>query len=109
MSKKALTEEQETSIVERYKAGETIPQMAKAFGVSINPIARAIAKAGIVTRQQSTEARLTNEVRAEIAKACANGDKINDVAARYSIGRRTVTQILSDHGVALKAGRPPSK
>lgn len=106
MTRKFFTEEQEAAVVARYVAGETTTEIAASFNISNIPILRALQKAGVVTRQKSTSDRLTEDVRTEIAALCTNGMKIDDVAAKFKIGSRTVKKIIAKRGVTMKRGRP---
>ena len=109
MSARSLTAEQDAEIVHRYQAGEIIPDLAKAFGVSTMPIRRALQRANVTTRREVVRDRLTPELRAEIASACASGGTIREVAEKYGIGKTTVDEIANEHNVALQVGRPSTK
>lgn len=52
--------------------------------------------------------KLTDDDRAAIARAYADGERSGRIAARYGVSQDTVTRVAREHGVEIRhMGRPP--
>lgn len=98
-----LDDAQSAEIVKRYKAGETIAELADAFEVSIQVIHRRLTEAGVERRPQGRH-RPRADSRAIVRRYTA-GASILQLAREHGIDRKAVRQILVDAGVRIVSNR----
>lgn len=60
MTRTRITDQTRTELATRYGAGETIPQLATTYGVSVDTIKRHLRKAGVTFRDDRTGTGPTN-------------------------------------------------
>lgn len=98
--RRVLDDHQAAEVARRYEAGETIDELAAAFGVSITPIRRAIAEAGVPFRRRSHRAREVDVN--ELVRSYEAGGVLDDLAERFGLSRNAIRRRLVAAGVELR-------
>jgi hypothetical protein len=97
-SKRFLTAQEVTDIVDRYEAGETTQQVGNRYGISKTRIATILREHGITIRRQG----LADELVSEAATLYVAGRSLAWLAARFDVSHTTVAAALRRHGVTLR-------
>jgi Mor family transcriptional regulator len=97
-SKRFLTAQDATEIVQRYEAGETTQQVGNHYGISKTRVATILRKQGIAIRRQG----LSDEQVTEAAKFYAAGRSLAWIGARYDVSHTTVATALRRKSIQLR-------
>lgn len=98
--RRVLDENQAAEVARRYEAGETIDQLAAAFGLSATPIRKAITAAGVAIRTTRAYPRvLDDEQAARAVDMYARGSTLDEIAAAFGCSRRALDWVLDQAGV----------
>jgi len=100
-SKRFLTAEDVTDIVDRYESGETTQEIGKRYGISKTRVADVLCEQGVAIRRQG----LNHEQVDEAATQYAAGRSLAWLGARYGVSHTTVATALRRQGLQLR--RPP--
>ncbi len=97
-----LTEEQIAEVCRRYvEEDESQPQLAKAFGVSADTIARCLKNRGVKRLGKSPRLKLKAEQIAEICSRYISGAHIGELARAFGVSENTIARYLKISGVEL--------
>jgi len=78
-----ITEEQQQQIVERIKAGDSIPAIAEAVGRPVTTVSFIARILGLLKRQPS----LAEEHKAQIVERYRRGDLVEDIAREVGFAK----------------------
>jgi DNA repair protein RadD len=100
---RGLTEAQLDEVVKRYKAGETAPGLAKAFGVHSTSIIRCLRRRGVKIRANSeAHGGLTEAQLDEVVKRYKAGETAPAIAPRFGVSPTTIVAYLRRRGVKMR-------
>lgn len=86
---RALADEQERALVERYVAGENVRALAAAFAISPQTLYGVIARHGATRRSERLRARAD-----QLPNMCKNGNTIANAAKTLGISESTATRVM---------------
>jgi AraC-like DNA-binding protein len=87
-------------LVARYTAGEKTPALSRAFGISESGV-RDLLRADEVTLRGHA---MTSEDAEQAVLLYARGLTITAVVAQIGYSHGTIRKVLSEHGIAIRAG-----
>ena len=87
-------------IARQYLAGESVSDIAAAFGLRASSVRRILSVTGITMPREALAKR--NE---EVARRHLAGESVSDIAAAFGLSRASVYRILNSAGVRLRAVR----
>lgn len=100
-------------IVASYNNGSSLSQVAETWGISVNTVVACLDRAGVQRRpggprpaangesMRARNARLLAAHKDEIIRAYPD-ERLDDIAARYDVGRDAITQMLRSNGIAIR-------
>jgi Mor family transcriptional regulator len=97
-SKRFLTADDLTDIVQRYEAGETTEHIGNRYGISKTRVATVLRERAIAIRRQG----LTEEQVIEAAGYYAAGKSLAWLGARYGVSHTTTAAVLRRQGIQLR-------
>jgi hypothetical protein len=97
-SKRFLTAQDVTDIVDLYEAGETTQQIGNRYGISKTRVATVLREHGVTIRRQG----LNHEQFSEAATLYAAGRSLAWLGARYGVSHTTVATALRRQGSQLR-------
>lgn len=103
MPARRLDDVQAADVVRRYESGETIDQLASAFGVSSSPVRKAIVDAGVPFRTKAARARALDAAQAEgVVDRYRNGETIDELAAAFDVSSTAVRTALTAADASIR-------
>jgi DNA-binding CsgD family transcriptional regulator len=93
----------DTEIVKRYRAGQTIGQVAVATGVSETSVRNALSRSGVKRRPRGPEAGSRRDYDDEVIRRYQAGASMQDVAAAMGLGFKAVRGALLRHGIERRS------
>ncbi|MFE9461738.1 helix-turn-helix domain-containing protein [Streptomyces californicus] len=88
-------------VVEKYRGGQTIIELAEAYGVDTTKIRRILVDAG-VERRPAKQPPLDLPAE-EIAAAYRSGETIRALAATYGVSDGPIRRVLAEQGVEMRS------
>ena len=96
-----LPRDQVLVLVDAYRAGATVYQLATQFGIHRQTVSRILKRSGVTMRRRT----LSAEEVAQLLQAHQQGDTIQNIAARYGIQPSTVRKRLEESGCGRQTGK----
>lgn len=96
---------QEPEIVEAYRRGDTIPQLAERYHCSTESIRTALRLEGVEARRRGPRSPLEGR-EDEVATAYRAGATVRELAERFGADVRTIRKVLAARDVPM---RPPGR
>lgn len=97
-SKRFLTFQDITDIVQQYDAGHTTQQIGTRYGISKTRVATILREQGITIRRQG----LNDEQVSEVATLYVTGKSLAWLGARFGVSHTTVATVLRQQGIHLR-------
>lgn len=91
-------------LVEAYRSGMSLPEIAAAFGINTGNAWRKLQKHGVQTRSAR---KFSDDEEAQIAEELRDAGYAIPVMERWGCNRAMITKIQRAHGIRLRVGRPP--
>jgi hypothetical protein len=98
--RRVLDDDEAAAVTRRYIAGETIDELAAAFGCSIQPIRRILTEAKVPIRRRSH--RGADVDVDELVRLYEAGGILDDLGVLFGVHRNTVRRRLMQAGVQLR-------
>jgi DNA-binding CsgD family transcriptional regulator len=95
---KRLKEHQVKALVEAYKSGATVYELADSFGIERRTVSNILKREGVETRWR----RLTEEDIDEVVRLYATGLSAARIADRFGVNADTVRYQLRKRGVKMR-------
>lgn len=100
-----FTPDQDAEIARRYKAGETLQQIADSHGVSHVPVLAALRRQGIERRKVADYTwQDTPEARAEIVRLWHEDASVKNIARKVRTRDKNVSRVLREAGIEARLG-----
>ena len=96
---KKLSDHEIKEIVERYKKGETIYELGKAYGCHRNTISRNLKKSGVIVSLKKEGKIFQAE---DVIRLYAAGYKSKEIAKMYNVNELSIRRCLNNHGVKMR-------
>jgi hypothetical protein len=97
-SKRFLTAQDITDIVNRYQAGETTQQIGTHYGISKTRVATVLRQQGITIRRQG----LSAEQASEAVALYATGKSLASLGTLFGVSHTTIAAVLRQQGVDIR-------
>lgn len=91
--------QRDAEIIQLYRSGETIPQIAERFGIGPGAIKQRLVNAGVTIRPKASK---LDEQIVEMCRAYEGGASLHELADRYSSTTMTVRRRLIAAGVEMR-------
>jgi DNA-binding CsgD family transcriptional regulator len=91
----------EAEVVDAYKKGETIEQIAERYGCSIRPVRDVLKADGVAFRSVGRRSAVRKR-EARIVQLYQSGSTLQEIADEYGATPRTVRKILVEHDVTIR-------
>lgn len=108
MNGRPVTAEERTNIANEYVAGSSIERLAYKFHRSPQLVRQTILAQGLSTRRPGSggQRKIGADRQDEMAREYQDGATLEILAEKYGCSPGTVRNVLTDHGVEMRAGGP---
>lgn len=108
MTARKFSDEVERQIVERYRSGASMTDVAREFGCTDVSVGNILRRAGVPKRSREDrreQAALTESERADVIRLYEQGMIVRDLARRFRKRTDDITAVLDTAGVEVRSGR----
>lgn len=105
MTRRVLTDEQETQVTRDYLAGATGDELHLRYGVSAPTIAKAVRRNGYTMRKRGSFWVGSDEQIAAVLAAYAAGGNVQAIARSYRTHETVIRKVMIDNDIAIRTSK----